>query len=93
MSSAEPERKAAYSADSRWWVVWQRLSMGLSFEEIAERLNIAVSTAHWSYHLFEQSGNVDPKPNHTPRPDRRKLCDDMELFIGFSARESRNIPE
>ena len=81
MCSAEPGRKAAYSADIRWRIVWQRLSMDLCFVEIAERLNIAVSTAHRIYHLFEQSGNVCPKPNNTPRPDTRKLSDDMELFI------------
>lgn len=79
--SAEPGRKAPYSADIRWRIVWQRLSMGLSFAVIAERLNIAVSTAHRIYTLFEQSGNFDPKPSNVPRPDTRKLDDFLELFI------------
>lgn len=62
----------------------KRLSMGLSFPEIAQNLNIAASTAHRVYKLFEMSGNIDPKPSTGPRPDSRKLDDYIELFvIGF----------
>jgi len=44
-SSAEPGRKAAYSVDLRWRVVWQRLVFEHSFRQIADNLNIAHSTA------------------------------------------------
>jgi len=43
--SAEPCRKAAYSADLRWRVVWQRLVFEHSFRQIADNLNIAHSIA------------------------------------------------
>ena len=44
--SAEPGRKKAYTADIRWRIVYQRMALELTFEEIATRLNIATSTAH-----------------------------------------------
>ena len=44
MTSAEPSRRKAYHSDLRWRVVWQRLSLELTFKQIAMGLNIAVST-------------------------------------------------
>ena len=38
--SAEPSRTKSYSEDLRWRVVWQRISMDLSFRAIARNLNI-----------------------------------------------------
>ena len=58
--SAEPNRKKAYSPDSRWRVVYQRLGMGLSYSKISTNLNIALSTAHRTFSLFERTGRVDP---------------------------------
>ena len=37
--SAEPGRKAPYSTDLRWRVVWQRAGMQLPFRDIARNLN------------------------------------------------------
>ena len=56
--SAEPGRKAAYDKDLRWRIIYQRIAMGMKFAEIAKNLNIAVSTAHRTYHYFERTGNV-----------------------------------
>lgn len=58
--SAEPGRKAPYSKDLRWRVVWQRAGMELSFRDIARNLNIAVSTGHSIYKKFQETGDVSP---------------------------------
>ena len=80
--SAEPQRKAPYSPDLRWRIVWQRLAHELSFREIARNLNVAVSTVYRTWDLFEQTGNVDPSPTpHQPRRDQRRLDDAMALFV------------
>ena len=79
-SSAEPARTAAYSPDIGWRVVWQRAGMGLSFRDIAIRLQIGLGTAHRLYTKFEETGEVAPiKPG--PRSDVRKLDDLHELYI------------
>lgn len=57
--SAEPSRKKAYSPDVRWRIVYQRIAMNLQFYKIARNLNIATSTAHRTYDLFEKTGGVD----------------------------------
>lgn len=54
--------------------------MGLSFREIASRLQIGVGTAHRIYTKFVDTGEVSPAPRR-PRPDSRKLDDLHELFI------------
>ena len=58
--SAEPGRKTAYSNDLRWRIVYQRIAMNLPLVKIAQNLNVAVSTVHRIYLLFEESGTVDP---------------------------------
>lgn len=80
MTSAEPGRKAPYSRDIRWRVVWQRIGMLLPFKKIASNLNIAASTAYLHYKRFEITGDVC----HTSQPHResiRKLNSRCELFI------------
>ena len=54
--------------------------MNLSFSKIAKRLNIATSTAHRTYALFEQTGAVEPLPP-SARCDSRKLDQHSELHI------------
>ena len=60
--------------------MWQRLSLELTFKQIATRLNIAVSTAKNIYSLFEITGDVESKLIG-PRRELRKLDDHMELLI------------
>ena len=80
MTSIEPARTKAYSTDIGLRVVWQRCGMGLSFKEIACRLQIGVGTAHRLYKRFVDKGDVAPL-ERAQRPDSRKLDDLHELFI------------
>ena len=52
--SAEPGRKAPYSDDTRWRVVWQRAGMQLSFRQVAKNLNISVGTVYNIFKVFEK---------------------------------------
>ena len=79
-TSAEPGRKAPYSADLRWRVVWQRLGMELSFREIAFRLCIAPSTACEIFKRFESTGDVQPS-SQPRRPSLHKLSESEERLI------------
>ncbi len=54
--------------------------MGLSFKEIAIRLQIGVGTAHRIYEKFERTGDVAPCKQPI-RPDSRKIDDIHELYI------------
>ena len=46
--------------------------------QIARNLNIAVSTAHRTYHCFEDVSAVSKKPYHTAQ---RKMGFQEELFV------------
>ena len=78
--SAEPGRKRAYSVDIRWRVVYQRIGMELHFHEIANRLNIATSTAHRIYQQFARTGDVEPA-RRKARPELRALDEHNELLV------------
>ena len=81
--SAEPSRKKAYSPDVRWRIVYQRIAMNLQFYKIARNLNIATSTAHRTYDLFEKTGGVDCV-ERLERHEMRALDRQTELYvIGF----------
>ena len=49
-TSAEPGRKAAYSSDLRWRIIWQRFGMELCFRKVAENLNIMYHGSGIMYH-------------------------------------------
>ena len=72
MTSAEPTRTTAYSPDIGWRVVWQRIGMGLTFKEIATRLQIGVGTAHRVYTQYVDTGDVaahkQPERPHKRQP-------------------------
>jgi transposase len=77
MTSAEPARTTAYSPDIGWRVV---IGMGLTFKDIATRLQIGVGTAHRLYARYVDTGDVAP---HT-QPElqnKRKLDNLHELCI------------
>ena len=57
--SAEPARKAAYSDDLHWRVVWQCIQKK-SFREIATNMNISVGTVHNIWQKFEVTGDIHP---------------------------------
>ena len=80
--SAEPSRRIPYSVDIRWRVVWQRIAMNLTFQQISTRLNIDPSTAYRVYNLFKITGDVQPKlQKGVIWPEARKLNNSLELFI------------
>ena len=55
MTSVEPNRKSAYTADYAIRVVCMRLGMDLTFRSIANRLQIGLGSAYRIYHRFEQN--------------------------------------
>ena len=80
MSSAEPGRKAPYSVDLRWRIVWQRIGINYSFRRIAHNLNVSLGTVYNIYRQFNLTGNVQPKLQPLRR-DCRSLSQLDELFI------------
>ena len=78
--SAEPCRKKAYSSDLRWRIVYQCIGMHLPFEKIARNVNVATSTAHRIFKLFEESGCVDPY-RRPDRDDLKSFDEHTELYI------------
>ena len=80
MNSAEPSRKSAYEKDISVRVVWQKLGMGLSFRDIAQRLQIGVGSAYRLYRRFSLTGELSPS-KRSRRSDKRKLDELHELNI------------
>ena len=80
MTSAEPTRKTPYGKDIAIRVVWQRLGMGLSFRDIAKRLQIGVGSAHRIYQRYMQTSVFTPS-DRRKRPELRKLDELHELYI------------
>ena len=78
--SAKQGRKAPYSADMRWRIVWQRFGMELTYTEISERLNVAASTVHSTCQKFENTGDVQSS-KHPLRPQSRKLDENHEWLL------------
>lgn len=79
--SAEPGRKAAYSPDIRWRIIYQRVGMGLTFPRIAKNLNLALSTAHRTFSIFDRSGTVEPAKRNGSRIEMRALDQQGELYV------------
>ena len=66
--------------DIGWRVVWQRISLGLSFRHIAAQLQISLGTAYKLYARFEETRDVAPK-KQGPRRDSGKLDEFHETYI------------
>ena len=80
MTSAEPARTSAYSDDIAVRVVWQRLGMGMTFRDIAKRLQIGLGSAHRLYRRFTETGDFK-KAERSSRRHTRKLDEFHELYI------------
>ena len=78
--SAEPGRKAPYSKDIAWRVVWQRIAMELPFRKIAKNLNLSLGTVHNMYKRFEQTGDVQ-RNKPLRREYLRALNGQQELLL------------
>ena len=77
--SAELGRKAPYSSDLRWRVVWQRIGMELTFREIANNLCLSLGTVHNHFKRFQMTCEVAPTVSN--RDSTRKLSQHDELII------------
>ena len=60
--SCEPGRKAAYSEDIRWRMVWQHQVQGLTLDQVATNLCVDTSTVHRIVSRFQATGVVSKKP-------------------------------
>lgn len=78
MSSCEPKRKAAYSSDLRWRMVWQNVVVGHTYATVARSLNVDVSTVWRTVKRFHQTGEVTK--TRVPQ-QHRKLTKPVELVI------------
>ena len=80
--SAEPSRTTGYSRDIGWRVVWQKVGMGLTYRQVASRLQIGLGTSHRIFERFRDTGSLSPQQRHGKRrPNSRKLDDLHELYI------------
>ncbi len=77
-TSAEPGRKAPYSSDLRWLIVWQKYGMNLS--QVAKNLKISLGTTFNICRKCEESGSVNPT-THEESEDRRRLGGQQELWL------------
>ena len=80
MVSAEPGRKAPYSVDLRWRIVWQRIGINFEFRKIACNLNVSLGTVYNIYKQFSLTGDVTLKQQPLRR-NYRSLDHADELFI------------
>ena len=78
--SAEPGRTTAYSPDIGWRVVWQRIGMEYTYQQIGRRLQIAPSTAHRIFSRFKDTGDVAPREQPS-RERLQNLDNDHKLLI------------
>ena len=72
-SSAESGRRAPYSRDIIWRVVWQKVGMGMTFRQIASRLQIATGTAPSIFARFQDTGDISPL-------SRRGKCNEIYVL-------------
>ena len=78
--SAEPGRKAAYSEDLRWRVIWKKLCSEKSYREIAQNLDISLGTVHNVWETFVATGDVSAK-KPPARESQRVLDEYHELLV------------
>lgn len=57
----------AYSDDLRWRVVWLKLFLNKSDEEIALQLFVCPKTMSWIFDIFLATGDVSPKQIGRPK--------------------------
>lgn len=81
-TTADPGRKAPYSFDFRWRIVYQRIVMDYKPADIASHFSISVRTVYRVIQRFLQTGNVAVYKRRTKI--NRVLTEEQELIlIGF----------
>lgn len=78
-SSAEPDRKAPYSCDLRWRMVYQKIAMNFRAADIASNLNVSLSTVHRILLRFLRTGNVTPSKRYCKY--NCSFTEEEELYI------------
>ena len=78
--SCESKRSSAYSEDLRWRMIYQRVALRLSYEEIAKNLNVDPSTAWRTVSLFNETGYVTKKKYNSANLPR-KLTDVVQFLL------------
>lgn len=83
MSSCQEERTAAYGADLRWRMVWQREGLGFTLKQVASHLNVDKSTVQRTISTFRHSGLVSKKIYPTGDDIKPKilLSESVQLYI------------
>lgn len=61
MASMEPHRTRAYSEDLKWRMVYQRLMLGFTYQQIAVNLSVDTSTVWRAVEKFQAEGTVSTK--------------------------------
>ena len=77
--SAEPGRKAAYSNDLHWQIVWQRIGMELTYRRIAKNLSLSLGTVHNVNRNFKETCEVAPA--EADYQDRGVLNSHQQLIV------------
>ncbi len=78
--SCEPGRRAPYSENLRWRMIWQREVLGMKLVDIAKCLNVDTSTVWRVNRLFQCTGSVTKC--HYPANRRvKKLFDNVKFLI------------
>ena len=76
MASMEPHRTRAYSEDLKWRMVYQRLMLGLTYQQIAKNLCVDLSTVWRAVEKFNAEGTVASKYSKGPQ-----TLTDFEKFV------------
>ena len=61
MASMEPHRTRAYGEDLKWRMVYQRLMLGLTYQQIAKNVSVDTSTVWRAVDKFQAEGTVSSK--------------------------------
>lgn len=81
MTSCESERRAAYSDELRWRMVWQREGCGFTLDQVASNLNVGLSTVYRITSAFRESGAVSKKKYPTGVKPNVQLTNCVQLYI------------
>ena len=78
--SYEPARSSTYSDDLRWRMVYQRMALGLTFDQISKILRVDKTTAQRTVTLFKTTGSIHKQP-YPKEKASRKLTPPAQMYI------------
>ena len=80
MKTYEPARSSAYGDDLRWRMVYQRMALRFTFNQISKNLGVDKSTARRTVALFKTIESVHKQP-YPKEKAARKLTPPARMFI------------